>query len=38
MDLWLDAIKTIFQGNQRARDYVQLTCGLAAIGKILMKE
>lgn len=34
MDLWLDAIKTIFQGNQELIDYVQLTCGLAAIGKI----
>ena len=32
--IWLDCLDTIFCGNQELIDYVQMICGLAAIGKV----
>ena len=32
--IWLDCLDTIFCGDQELIDYVQLICGLAAIGKV----
>lgn len=35
--LWLDSLELIFQGNQELIDYVQMICGLAAIGKVYVE-
>lgn len=35
--LWLDAINLIFQEDQELIDYVQMICGLAAIGKVYVE-
>ena len=32
--IWLDCLDTIFCGDQELIDYVQMICGLAAIGKV----
>ena len=32
--IWLDCLNTIFCGNDELIDYVQMICGLAAIGKV----
>lgn len=32
--IWLDCLDTIFCGDQALIDYVQMICGLAAIGKV----
>ena len=32
--LWLDNLSLIFQKDQQLIDYVQMICGLAAIGKV----
>ena len=34
MDIWLDLLNTIFQGNEALIDFVQDTIGLTAIGKV----
>ena len=34
MDIWLDFLNTIFQGNEALIDFVQDTIGLTAIGKV----
>lgn len=36
-DVWLDCLNTIFQNNQELIDYVQMICGLAAIGKVYVE-
>lgn len=35
--LWLDSLDLIFQSNQELIDYVQMICGLAAIGKVYVE-
>jgi P4 family phage/plasmid primase-like protien len=35
--LWLDCLNRIFQGDQVVIDYVQMVCGLAAIGKVFLE-
>lgn len=35
--LWLDSLNLIFQDNQELVDYVQMICGLAAIGKVYVE-
>lgn len=35
--LWLDCMNRIFQGDQVVIDYVQMVCGLAAIGKVFLE-
>ena len=35
--IWLDCLGLIFQGNQELIDYVQMICGLAAIGKVYVE-
>lgn len=35
--LWQDALNTIFQNDQELIDYVQVICGLAAIGKVYIE-
>lgn len=35
--LWLDSLNLIFQHNQELIDYVQMICGLAAIGKVYVE-
>ena len=35
--LWLDCLDLIFQGEQSLIDYVQMICGLAAIGKVYVE-
>lgn len=35
--LWLDALNTIFVGDQELIDYVQMIVGLAAIGKVYVE-
>lgn len=35
--LWLDSLNLIFCGNQELIDYVQMICGLAAIGKVYVE-
>lgn len=35
--LWLDSLDLIFQRNQELIDYVQMICGLAAIGKVYVE-
>lgn len=35
--LWTDCLDLIFQGNQDLIDYVQMICGLAAIGKVYVE-
>ena len=35
--LWTDCLDLIFQGNQELIDYVQMICGLAAIGKVYVE-
>lgn len=35
--LWKDSLKLIFCGNQELIDYVQMICGLAAIGKVFVE-
>lgn len=37
MQIWLDCLDLIFQGNQELIDYVQMICGLAAIGKVYVE-
>lgn len=37
MDIWLNALETFFQGDQRLIDYVQEIVGLAAIGKVYVE-
>lgn len=37
MDIWQDCLKLIFQDNQELIDYVQMICGLAAIGKVYVE-
>lgn len=32
--IWLDCLDTIFCGNQELINYVQMICGLAAVGKV----
>lgn len=32
--IWLDCLDTIFCGDQELIDYVQMICGLAAVGKV----
>ena len=34
MQIWLDALNTIFCNDQELIDYVQMICGLAAIGQV----
>lgn len=34
---WLDCLDLIFQGDQSLIDYVQMICGLAAIGKVYVE-
>lgn len=34
-DLWEESLQLFFCGNQELIEYVQMTCGLAAIGKVL---
>ena len=34
MQIWLDALNTIFCADQELIDYVQMICGLAAIGQV----
>ncbi len=36
-ELWINAINTIFAKNPELIDYVQLVCGLAAIGKVMVE-
>lgn len=33
-DLWEESLQLFFCGNQELIEYVQMTCGLAAIGKV----
>lgn len=35
--IWLDALKMIFQDDQELIDYVQMICGLATIGKVYIE-
>ena len=35
--IWLDCLNLIFQNNQPLIDYVQMICGLAAIGKVYVE-
>lgn len=35
--IWLDWLDLIFQGDQSLIDYVQMICGLAAIGKVYVE-
>ena len=35
--IWLDSLDLIFQSNQELIDYVQMICGLAAIGKVYVE-
>lgn len=35
--IWLDSLNLIFQNNQELIDYVQMICGLAAIGKVYVE-
>jgi len=35
--LWQDTINLIFDGDQTLIDYVQMVCGLAAIGKVFLE-
>ena len=35
--IWLDCLDLIFQGDQSLIDYVQMICGLAAIGKVYVE-
>lgn len=35
--IWLDSLELIFQHNQELIDYVQMICGLAAIGKVYVE-
>ena len=35
--IWLDCLDLIFQGDQTLIDYVQMICGLAAIGKVYVE-
>lgn len=35
--IWLDCLDLIFQGNQELINYVQMICGLAAIGKVYVE-
>ena len=35
--LWLDSLNLIFCGNQELINYVQMICGLAAIGKVYVE-
>ena len=35
--IWLDCLGLIFQNNQPLIDYVQMICGLAAIGKVYVE-
>lgn len=35
--IWLDSLELIFQRNQELIDYVQMICGLAAIGKVYVE-
>ena len=35
--IWLDCLNLIFQHNQELIDYVQMICGLAAIGKVYVE-
>lgn len=35
--LWSDSLARIFQSNQELIDYVQMICGLAAIGKVYVE-
>lgn len=37
MQIWLDSLNLIFQHNQDLIDYVQMICGLAAIGKVYVE-
>lgn len=37
LQLWLDSLARIFQSNQALIDYVQMICGLAAIGKVYVE-
>lgn len=37
MQIWLDSLDLIFQHNQELIDYVQMICGLAAIGKVYVE-
>jgi putative DNA primase/helicase len=36
-ELWMDCLNTIFAKNPELIDYVQLICGLVAIGKIMVE-
>lgn len=36
-NIWIDALNTIFAKNPELIDYVQLVCGLAAIGKVMVE-
>ena len=35
--IWLDCLDTIFCGDRELVDYVQLICGLAAVGKVVVE-
>lgn len=35
--IWMDCLDLIFQGDQALIDYVQMICGLAAIGKVYVE-
>jgi len=37
LQIWLDSLDLIFQSNQELIDYVQMICGLAAIGKVYVE-
>lgn len=37
MQIWLNCLNLIFQHNQELIDYVQMICGLAAIGKVYVE-
>ena len=37
MEIWLDSLNLIFQNNQELINYVQMICGLAAIGKVYVE-
>ena len=37
MDIWLESVKKIFSNDQELIDYVQMICGLAAIGKVFVE-
>ncbi len=37
VDIWQDCLGLIFQNNQALIDYVQMICGLAAIGKVYVE-